>query len=163
VHFAAEPSHRHAAPRTIPLAALAPAFAVPGTRFYSLQPGAAAELAAFPDMVDLGNADDPAERFVQTAGILTHLDVVVGCDSSVGHLAGVLQRPTLVLLDVFHDVRWEFGRSDSRWYPCHTLYRMPRQRDWRTIAYWVAADLEGLVRQKQRRGATTDTSNQLVG
>jgi hypothetical protein len=160
VHFAAEKSHRHAAPRTIPLEALAPAFDVPGARFYSLQPGAATELAAFPDMVDLGSADDTAERFVQTAGILTHLDVVVCCDSSIGHLAGVLQRPTLLLLDVFHDVRWEFGRSDSRWYPCHALYHMPHQRDWRTMACWVAEDLEGRVGQKQGRGATTDASNQ---
>jgi Glycosyltransferase family 9 (heptosyltransferase) len=85
---------------------LGPLFDVEGVRFYSLQYGAQEEVKQYPQIIDLGNVDDPSEKFVQSAAIVSCLDLVVCCDSSIGHLAGALGKPCRVLLALSHDPKW---------------------------------------------------------
>ena len=50
--------------------------------------------------------------------------LVISVDTSIGHLAGALGRPTFLLLPgVGADWRWMTERGDSPWYPNHRLFR----------------------------------------
>ncbi|CAB3791938.1 Photosystem I assembly protein Ycf3 [Paraburkholderia caffeinitolerans] len=133
------PQHHNDAHRSIPsLAALAPLWSVPGVKFVSLQKGAgeseaeemqAADTEAQQPILHLGGE---ITDFVDTAAIVSQLDLLICVDTSTAHLAASLGTPCWVMLprrDV--DWRWLHAREDSPWYP-HTvrLFRQAIDETW---------------------------------
>jgi Tfp pilus assembly protein PilF len=125
--------NRTDAMRSVPLAAFEPLARVPGVTLVSLQNGPAAEQVAtlggrFPvTVLDGLDADGP---FLDTAAVVAGLDLVVACDSAVGHLAGAIGADCWLALMAVPDWRWQLGREDSPWYPRHRLFRQDRPGDW---------------------------------
>lgn len=69
--------------------------------------------------------------FADTAALMQHLDVVVGVDTAVSHLAGSLGRPTWIMLNHYAtDWRWLLNRASSPWYPSVRLFRQTQMADW---------------------------------
>jgi hypothetical protein len=83
--------------------------------------------------------------FVETAALLSCLDVVVTVDTSVAHLAAALGRPTFILLPYDPDYRWLLDRDDSPWYPTARLFRQTQTRDYATVLDRVRSELETLI------------------
>ena len=101
------------------------------------------ELDAIPFHVRrLPNFDEHAGPFMDTAAILTQLDLLISCDSSVAHLAGALNVPVWLALPYSAEWRWMRDRSDSPWYPRHRLYRQPRAGDWDSVFQRLASELQ---------------------
>jgi hypothetical protein len=130
--------------RSIPLAAFAPLAAVPGVELVSLQKTHGL------DQIDrcgfalntLGDEfDSGPDAFVDTAAVMTNLDLVVTSDTSVAHLAGALGVPTWVVLKVVPDWRWRLEGEDCAWYPSVRLYRQTVSDDWATPMAAAARDL----------------------
>ena len=72
--------------------------------------------------------------FADTAALMMHLDVVIGVDTAVTHLAGSLGRPVWVMLNAFAtDWRWLLDRDSSPWYSSARLFRQPEQGDWHSV------------------------------
>lgn len=131
--------------RSVGLEPLRPLFQIPGVRFVTLQPDSRAEFlaAAGAAAIDLGHeidADGPP--FKESAALVGELDMVVACDTSLGHLAGALGRPVALLLPKRSDWRWMEGRSDTPWYPATTLFRQEVAGDWSGPIAAVAARLK---------------------
>jgi len=82
--------------------------------------------------------------------IMQELDLVIGVDTSVIHLAGALGKPVWVLLSVNCDWRWLLARKDSPWYPTMRLYRQNNLGDWSDVAGNIAKDLNSLVDTKSK-------------
>jgi len=122
---------------------LAPLFAVPGVRFFSLQKGAA---PIDPALAITDLAPHIAD-FDDTAALIAQLDLVISVDTAVAHLAGALGKPVWVLLpDYKTDWRWLTGRDDSPWYPgVMRLFRQPAAGDWSGVADTLAAALRQRV------------------
>ena len=118
-------THRNNHARSIPLATLAPLFALPGIRLVALQPDISAEDIATGLPVTAGPAS-----FVETAAAIDALDLVITVDTAIAHLAGALGKPVWVLLPMVPDWRWQLGRSDSPWYPTARLFRQSTPGDW---------------------------------
>jgi hypothetical protein len=77
--------------------------------------------------------------FADTAALMQNLDVVVGVDTAVSHLAGALGRPTWIMLNAYAtDWRWLTDRDSSPWYSTVRLFRQPRRGDWATVTKKVA-------------------------
>ena len=135
--------------RSVPLPALAPLAEAPGVRLVSLQRG--------PGLAELSAADappvlDPGDRSADVgavARLLATLDLVVTVDTMVAHLAGALGRPTWLLLKAEADWRWMAGRR-SRWYDSVRLYRQARPGHWAEPLAQMRADLDGLLRRRNR-------------
>ena len=130
--------------RSFPLAELAPLAAVPGVLIHSLQKGHGAEQLAharFP-IERLGPEFDAGpDAFIDTAAIMSRLDLIVTCDTSIAHLAGALGRPVWVALKRDAEWRWLLERDDSPWYPTMRLFRQKRDGDWKGVFAAMAAPL----------------------
>jgi hypothetical protein len=87
-----------------------------------------------------------ARDFADTAAIVNALDLVVSVDTAVGHLAGALGKPTLLLLPgLGTDWRWMRGTDRSPWYPRHRLYRSGLNGAWDAVLDRVVADAHALA------------------
>jgi tetratricopeptide (TPR) repeat protein len=136
--------------RSIPLRAFEPLSSLPGVRLISLQKTHGLDqlddLPAGMTVETLGAGfDEGADAFIDTAGAMSSLDLIVTSDTSVAHLAGALARPTWLALKHIADWRWLMGRDDSPWYPTLRLYRQPRPRDWGSVFEQMRADLRALL------------------
>jgi tetratricopeptide (TPR) repeat protein len=140
--WAGNPGHRNDRKRSLPLAALAPLLALPGSSWFSLQAGdAAAQLATTPGAQRVIPLPE-GTALVDTAARIAELDLIISVDTAIAHLAGALARPTWLLLPFAPDWRWQLGRDDSPWYPTLRLFRQPRPGDWVAVVERVAAALQ---------------------
>jgi len=131
--------------RSIRLEKFAPLLAVPGCSFVSLQKGdGAEELAAAP----AGIADWMGEcrDLLDTAALMSHLDLVITVDTAIVHLAGALGLPVWMFNRYESEWRWMVGREDSPWYPTLRLYRQERPADWDGPIARAAVALRALKR-----------------
>ncbi len=125
-------SHNNDGNRSIALARLAPVFANPPLRCFSLQRELRSAdnevLQGLPNLLHLG---DDLLDFADTAAVISLLDVVVTVDTAVAHLAGALGKPVVILLPYAADFRWMRHRGDTPWYPTAKLLRqtVPRRLD----------------------------------
>jgi tetratricopeptide (TPR) repeat protein len=135
VVWAGNPEHVNDSRRSVPLSMLEPLFAIPGTSFASLQFGPrAADLktrkkkgkAALPPIEDLMPG---VEDYIDSAGAVNALDLVITVDTSVAHLAGALGKPVWVILPWVTDWRWLLNREDNPWYPTMRLFRQKRENN----------------------------------
>jgi len=78
---------------------------------------------------------------MDTAAILSQIDLLITNDTSVAHLAGALGRPAWVLLNKMPDWRWLLDRDDSPWYDSVRLFRQSTQSDWAGVIQQVKAAL----------------------
>src|SRR3984885_12029048 len=141
--------------RSLPVTALAPLAGIAGVRLISLQKGAGEEqLSNLPPSLRVetlgANFDAGADAFVDTAAVMTCLDLVVTCDTSVAHLAGALAVPVWVALKRDAEWRWLTERADSPWYPTMRLFRQLHRGAWGDVFGAMAGELAQLV---ERRGA----------
>ncbi len=149
VSWQGNPNHRGDRWRSVKLASLLPlAQATRGT-FVSLQKGPGSEQVAGAGfgarLVDWSASMDAGEdALVETAAVMTSLDLVISVDTAIGHLAGALARPTALLLAHVADFRWLEGRSDSPWYPTIRLYRQAARGDWTPVVAALGAALGSL-------------------
>lgn len=128
--------------RSLTLGQLAPLAGISGVRFLSLQMGAPAEqLRDPPPGLEILDLMDGVGDFADTAALVAHLDLVIGVDTSVIHLAGGLGKPVWVLSRFDGCWRWLTGRDDSPWYPTLRLYRQDRPQDWASAISRLARDL----------------------
>jgi hypothetical protein len=97
-------------------------------------------------IVDLGpELDEASGPFMDTAAVISNLDLVISCDTAVAHLAGALGARTWVALSRSADWRWIAGRDDSPWYPRMRLFRQDRLGDWESVCARMARELARLA------------------
>ena len=125
------PTHKDDANRSLGLKQLGILAEVPGVTVFSLQkfmgapaPGA---VERTPWLIDL---TEHIRDFTDTAALIEQLDLVIGVDTSVVHLAGALGRPVWTLLPFAPDWRWLMERTDSPWYPTMKLFRQKVRGNW---------------------------------
>lgn len=118
--------------RTIPLTALAPLMAVPDIAWYQLQAKADADTRpAWAVAIRNWTGEMDGEgAFLDTAALMTSLDLVITVDTSIAHLAGLLGLPTWLLLSYAPEWRWPIDQAQTPWYPTMRLFRQPRPGAW---------------------------------
>lgn len=132
--------------RSANLAILAELAAAPGVEIFSLQRNPdAAEIAGAPWLHQLESEQDTV---LDTACIISQLDLVITVDTMVAHLAASLGRPTWILLHYGADWRWMLKREDSPWYPSARLFRQSKAGDWSGPVKAAAAELAQLATRK---------------
>ena len=123
--------------RSVDLGRLAPLAGVPGITFVALQKGAA-ETQAAPDGLRLLSFSDELRDFDDTAALVAALELVIGVDTAVVHLAGGLGIPVWIMNRFDTCWRWGLEREDSVWYRSATLFRQTTMGDWDDVARRLA-------------------------
>jgi tetratricopeptide (TPR) repeat protein len=134
------PKHRTDRFRSFQLSHLEPLAHVPGVRLISLQKDHGLDQlpeldGRFP-VVTLANPTERPEDdrdLLDTAAIVSQLDMVVTPDSAVAHLAGSLGKAVWVGLPSIAEWRWMIDREDSPWYPSMRLFRQNTPGDWPSV------------------------------
>jgi tetratricopeptide (TPR) repeat protein len=139
------PLHESDADRSVhDLGCLAPLGQATDVSFINLQHGSTpAEQTALSQLIGLRTPTEPLGDFEETAAIVANMDLVIGVDTSLVHLAGALGKPVWVLLhEGKTDWRWLNQGGTSPWYPgVMHLFRQPRAGDWPAVMADVAAQL----------------------
>lgn len=122
--------------RSIPLKALEPLLENENADFYSLQKGFGSEQLSeskFADrIIDFTSDFDrhSPDSFIDAAGLIKNLDLVISIDSAIAHLSGALGARTKILLPYVSDWRWGRAGKDRPWYRSVELVRQDRNLDW---------------------------------
>ena len=135
--WAGRPEHQNDANRSLSSEMLCLFEKAVGISFVSLQFGNRVESGSLRLYDPAGEVHD----FLDSAALISALDLVVTVDSAVAHLAGGLNLPVWLLLPWNPDWRWQHGRSDSPWYPRTKVYRQPAPGNWRPVVEEVISDL----------------------
>ena len=101
--------------------------------------------AALLESTDIVDLTAHLANFVETAALISCLDLVITVDTSVAHLSGALGRPTWLLLPYTPDYRWLLDRDDSPWYPTMRLFRQTETRDYGEVIDRVRRELLALI------------------
>jgi ADP-heptose:LPS heptosyltransferase len=88
---------------------------------------------------------DAIHDFMDTAALIQSLDLVIGVDTSVVHLAGAMGKPVWLLNRFDTCWRWLLDRDDSPWYPTMRIFRQPRPGDWASVVRSVTDALRKFV------------------
>ncbi|WP_158923826.1 tetratricopeptide repeat protein [Acidisphaera sp. S103] len=129
--WAGNPKYLGDRKRSIPLERLVSSVNLPGLHLISLQKGEAAhQIQPLQGPVTVHNWMDEVEDLASTAALIDGLDLVVGVDTGVIHLAAALGKPVWLLNRLDTDWRWLLDREDSPWYPTLRLFRQARAGDW---------------------------------
>ena len=145
VAWSGRPTHPNDHNRSIPLRAMLPLFALP-IEVVSLQKELRSADQAFlrAHAAEIADFGSELTDFLETATLLSSIDIVISVDTAVAHLACTLGRPTWILLPYAPDWRWLLDREDSPWYPSARLFRQPRIGDWDSVIAAVVAALRGI-------------------
>ena len=82
--------------------------------------------------------EDSRRDFMDSAAVISRVDLVVAPESAVAHLAGALGCRVWVPLSTVGDWRWMLERDDSPWYPTMRLFRQTTPGDWDTVFQQMA-------------------------
>ena len=91
------------------------------------------------------NFDSDHGSFMDTAALITNLDLIITADTSIAHLAGALAKPVWVLLPHVADGRWLLDRQDSPWYPTMRLFRQKAYGYWQPVFEKVYQEVIKLI------------------
>lgn len=130
--------------RSIRLPRFAPLFEVSGVAFVSLQKGDAAAQRAGTGWAILDRMDECAD-LLDTAALIEQLDLVIGVDTGVVHLAAALGRPTWLLNRFESEWRWMLDSENCRWYPTLRIFRQREPGAWDEVLLRVAEALRRFV------------------
>lgn len=124
--------------KSCPLTLFAQIADVPNIQLFSLQKvSGLSEIATLENPYSITLFADTLDtvhgRFMDTAAIITHLDLVITVDTSIAHLAAGLGVETWNLLPEPADWRWMINRSDTPWYPTMRLFRQSKRGDWQSL------------------------------
>ena len=87
----------------------------------------------------------PSNLPPDTAALIANLDLVIGVDTSVVHLAGALGNPVWLLNRFDTCWRWLLDRDDSPWYPTLRQFRQPSPGDWASVMQAIREAMQRLA------------------
>jgi hypothetical protein len=132
--------------RSIPLETFGQLAQIPGVNLVSLQKGPGTEqLPAFQKRFPILDLNHRLHTFNDTAAVMMNLNLIIGCCTSVPHLAGALGLPVWTVLQLNSDWRWLIGREDSPWYPTMRLFRQKKFGDWEEVIKRIAVEVRNLL------------------
>ena len=135
--------------RSIPLSWFKSLAEIPGVQLVSLQKGDGCEQLKSVDfqVSSFHDVDESSGPFMDTAAMMTLLDLVIAPNTALVHLAGALGRPTWLLKSSNADWRWPLVEPNP-WYPTISVMRQPVRGDWESVFARMAKELPHLVSMK---------------
>ncbi len=145
IAWAGRPDHENDRNRSILADLFMPLSQCQNVTFVSLQFSPAAPVN-LPNLVDVTPG---IKDFVDSAALISGLDLVITVDSAVAHLAGALNIPVWILLPYNPDWRWLLGRDDTPWYHSARLFRQNKPFQWQDVIASLVEQVKNFCEQKK--------------
>jgi ADP-heptose:LPS heptosyltransferase len=82
--------------------------------------------------------EPPIHDFADMASYMAQMDLVVGVDTAPIHLAGMMNRPTVLMLNATGS--WQWGTADrTPWYSSIRIFRQDKPGEWTSVVDKVKA------------------------
>jgi len=134
--------------RSTSLQMFAPAAKIPGISWVSLQKGPSTDqLKQCPAGMVIGDFTEEFYDFYDTGSMIQNLDLVIGVDTAVIHLAAALGKPTWMLNRWSGCWRWLQDKTDTPWYPSMRIFNQPAPGAWGPVIEEVAVALRQFVQR----------------
>ena len=100
--------------------------------FYKLSKGSneneSTKLKTYKNIFDHGETN-----FLDLCSLLKKLDLVISSDTSIIHLAGILEIKSILLLSFNSDWRWFADEKSTIWYPNVEIIKQKKFNDWKNV------------------------------
>lgn len=110
--------------------------------FYSLQLPITEEHKQVLSDHNVTNLDTELVSYSHTGALMQQMDMVVSVCTSVVHLSGALNIPSIVLLSPHADWRWLLNEEISTWYPNTQILRQEQSGNWASLFEHCSKELE---------------------
>lgn len=164
--WAGSPAHPHDKTRSIPLKHFNCIYETEGVKLFSLQfdtrprkygfdmrPGSDGNIVDYSEgcenmkLIDLTTMIQSME---DTCTILSGLDLLICCDTSIAHLAGAMGVPCWMCIPFNPDWRWGLHKDTTIWYDSIKIFRQTEKGDWDGVFKNVKKELDETLLQNKR-------------
>ena len=83
------------------------------------------EYDLYPNLINLGD-----RSLVEVSEYIKNLDLIISSDTSIIHLAGILNRKSILLLNFNSDWRWFDDNDQTIWYPSVNIIKQEKFDSW---------------------------------
>ena len=91
--------------------------------------------------------DFSEKNLFEIAKVLNQFDLIVSSDTSIIHLAGILDIKSILLLNFNSDWRWFLDTKQTIWYPSVKIIKQKKLNDWDN----VFEELQKILEDKKKR------------
>ena len=113
--------------------------------FYSLQLPISTEHQEILGKHNITNLEQELVSYSHTGALIQQMDLVISVCTSVVHLSGALNIPSIVLLSPHTDWRWLVDEKQSTWYPNTKILRQKKSGDWAEIVKRAGKEIEKVL------------------
>lgn len=112
-------------------------------QFFSFQVGSksyqiSANIVDGKEIIDVGS---DFRNFDDTISALKEMDLLITCDTSIGHLGGCMGVNTWILVPNPPEWRWMNDANSTSWYNSVKIFRQSKPRNWETVFGAVTQEL----------------------
>ncbi len=98
-------------------------------------------------IINFDNNLDIDAKFMDTAGIMKNLDLVITSDTSIVHLAGALGVSTWLLVQKYPHWYWRNINEKSLWYESVKILRQTENHNWKKLFLEVELKLSDILKK----------------
>ncbi len=95
---------------------------------------------SFSNLFDFGD-----KSLFEVSGVMKELDLVISSDTSIIHLAGILNIKSILLLNYNSDWRWFHDKKKTVWYPSVEIIKQKTFNSWDYVFYKLKERIEKLT------------------
>ena len=95
---------------------------------------------SFSNLFDFGN-----KSLFEISEVMKELDLVISSDTSIIHLAGILNVKSILLLNYNSDWRWFENKKKTLWYPSVEIIKQNTFNSWDNVFYELKRRIEKLT------------------
>ena len=133
--------------RSIPFKNFKKLLNIKGINFYKLSQNVRGdeylEYNSFNNLFDFGS-----KSIFEISQLMDELDLVISSDTSIIHLAGILNVKSFLLLNFNSDWRWFNDTEKTIWYPSVSIIKQKKLGEWASVFTELETKLKKLVNSK---------------
>ncbi len=119
---------------------------IPGIKFYSFQKTEGKPVFnSLPDDFEIIKLGDDFKDFTETAAAVANIDMFIGMDTVMIHLAAAMGKPTWCMLPDVPNWRWFIQGDTTPWYDNVQLFRQKEPGNWTEVFERIKQQLEKQV------------------
>ena len=103
------------------------------------------EYDLYPNLINLGD-----RSLIEVSEYINNLDLVISSDTSIIHLAGILNKKSILLLNYNSDWRWFDDNDQTIWYPSVDIIKQEKFDSWDEVFVKLENKIKSLNLDKKK-------------